>query len=76
MSQMLSLGKELVIISPKDSKKIEYSTNGGLSWSLRYGGGSQGSFSDLIDNGKGILGTTDKGLFYSTNKGLSWTRRS
>ena len=76
MSQMLNLGKELVRISPKDNRKIEYSNNGGTSWLSRYSGGSAGAFSDLTDNGKEILGTTDKGLYYSTNKGLSWLKRS
>lgn len=31
MSQMLNRGKELIRISPKDSKKLEYSTNDGRS---------------------------------------------
>ena len=35
MSQMLNLGKELVRISPKDNRKIEYSNNGGASWLKR-----------------------------------------
>lgn len=77
MSQMLNRGKELIRISPKDSKKLEYSTNDGRSWITRYSGSSsQGTFQDLTDNGKEILATTEKGLFYSTNDGRSWIRRN
>ena len=76
MPQMISYGGELIRISPKDSKKLEYSKNNGLSWNARCGGsGNYGKFIDLMDNGKEILATTEKGLFYSTNKGLSWNVR-
>ena len=74
---MINRGKELIRISPKDNKRIEYSTNQGRSWMLRYSGSSStGAFSDLMDGGKEILGTTEKGLFYSTNDGRSWMFRS
>ncbi|TYT78416.1 beta propeller repeat protein [Treponema phagedenis] len=77
MSQMLNRGKELIRISPKDSKKLEYSTNDGRSWMTRYSSSSsQGAFQDLTDNGKEILATTEKGLFYSTNDGRSWMKRN
>ena len=73
---MINRGKEMLRISPKDSKKIEYSANQGRSWIVRYSGSSNtGAFSDLMDAGKEILGTTDKGLFYSTNDGRSWICR-
>ena len=76
MPQMISYGGELIRISPKDNKKLEYSKNNGLSWNARCGGsGNHGKFIDLMDNGKEILATTEKGLFYSTNKGLSWNVR-
>ena len=76
MPQMINYGGELIRISPKDSKKLEYSKNNGLSWNVRCGGsGNYGKFIDLMDNGKEILATTEKGLFYSTNKGLSWNVR-
>ena len=38
MTQMISYGGELIRISPKDSKKLEYSKNNGLSWNARCGG--------------------------------------
>lgn len=76
MPVMINRGNELIRISPKDNKKIEYSTNQGRSWTGRYNGSpSTGSFSDLMDSGKEILGTTDKGLFYSTNNGRTWIIR-
>lgn len=76
MGQMINRGKEMIRISPKQENKIEYSTNDGRSWMTRYSGSSCGDFSDLVDNGKEILGTTSKGLYYSTNDGRSWMKRS
>ena len=77
MSQMINRGKELIRISSKDDKKLEYSTNDGRSWLTRYSGSSiQGAFQELTDNGKEILATTEKGLFYSTNDCRSWIKRS
>lgn len=37
---MINRGKEMLRISPKDSKKIEYSTNQGRTWIVRYSGSS------------------------------------
>lgn len=74
---MINRGKEMIRISPKDNRKIEYSTNQGRNWWMRYGGSlNTGSFSDLMDAGKEILGTTDKGLFYSPNEGKNWYLRN
>jgi hypothetical protein len=75
MGQMINRGKELIRINSSNNK-IEYSTNDGRSWNTRYSGSSYGTFSDLIDNGKEILGTTSKGLYYSTSDGRSWNKRS
>ena len=76
MSTMINYEKELIRISPKDSKKIEVSTNDGRTWNSRYGGSSiQGNFQDLTDNGKEILATTEKGLFVSKNAGRIWNKR-
>ena len=76
MPQMINYDGELIRISPKDSKKLEYSKNNGLSWNQRCtGSSSYGKFIDLIDNGKELLATTEKGLYFSTNKELSWNVR-
>ena len=40
MPQMINYGGELIRISPKDSKKLEYSKNNGLSWNQRCAGSS------------------------------------
>ncbi len=86
MSQMINRGKELIRISPKDPRVLEYSPNDGRSWLRRYKTRSwlrryktmstQGNFEDLTDNGKEILATCEKGLFYSTNEGRTWGKRS
>ena len=76
MPIMINRGKEILRISPKDSKKIEYSTNQGRTWMIRYNGSSNvGSFIDLMDSGREIFGITDNGLFYSTNDGRTWMLR-
>lgn len=76
MGAMINRGKELLRISPKDAKKIEYSSNDGRSWNGRFSGSSStGEFSDLTDNGAEILGTTSKGLYYSKNEGRGWNKR-
>lgn len=76
MSQMINRNGELIRINPATKTKIEYSTNEGRSWILRYNSSSCGDFNDLTDNGKEILGITSKGLYYSTNEGRSWNKRS
>ena len=76
MPQMINYGGELIRISPKDSKRLEYSRNNGQVWTLRCSGSSNyGKFLDLMDNGNEILATTEKGLYYSRNKGQTWTLR-
>lgn len=76
MSQMINRGKELIRISPKSATKIEYSTNDGRTWILRYSSSSYGDFKDLTDNGREILAQTSKGLYYSTNEGRTWIKRN
>ena len=73
---MVNRGKELIRINPKNSKQIQFSTNGGSTWNLRHGGSSCGEFQDLADNGKEVLATTSSGLWFSTNEGATWSRRS
>ncbi len=76
MSQMIIKDGEMIRICPKDSKKLEYSTTNGRSWSTRFSGSSIGAFTDLVDGGKELLAKTEKGLYYSTTKGRSWSKRS
>lgn len=76
MPIMLDLGKEIIRISPKDNMKLEFSTNQGRMWMIRYPGSpAVGSFIDLVDTGKELLATTNKGLFFSTNGGRMWMVR-
>lgn len=75
MSQMITRGKELIRISPKQANKLETSSNDGRTWTVRYSGSSAGDFEDLTDNGKEILATTSKGLYFSVNEGRSWLKR-
>lgn len=73
---MIKRGKELIRICPTNPAKLEYSTSNGGTWCTRFqGNASIGNFSDLMDNGKEILGMTNKGLFYSTSNGGTWILR-
>lgn len=72
---MITRGKELIRISPKQANKLETSSNDGRTWTVRYSGSSAGDFEDLTDNGKEILATTSKGLYFSVNEGRSWLKR-
>ncbi|MBR8731457.1 hypothetical protein IX308_000992 [Porphyromonas levii] len=77
MSQMIVRGKEMLRISPKDSKKLEFSTNDGRTWNTRFSGATNvGEFIDLTDVGKEVLAQTTKGLFFSKNDGRTWNKRS
>lgn len=63
MPIMINRGNELIRISSKDNKIIEYSTNQGRTWIIRYNSSSNiGFFSDLVNLGKEILATTGKGI--------------
>ena len=63
MPTMINRGKELLRICPTNTAKLEYSTNGGRYWIIRFNGNSSiGQFSDLMDNGKEDHGTTSKGF--------------
>ena len=73
---MIIRGKELIRINPKNSNRLEVSTNEGRTWSSRYTGSSYGNFTDLTDAGKEILGITSKGLYVSKNDGRTWSKRS
>lgn len=75
MGTLIQHSNELLRISPKDARKIEYSTTNGRSWSTRFSGGSMGKFLDLIETPKELLATTEKGLYYSTTHGRSWSKR-
>ncbi|MBR8759148.1 hypothetical protein [Porphyromonas levii] len=77
MSQMIVRGKEMLRISPKDSKKLEFSTNDGRNWNTRFSGATNvGEFIDLTDAGKEVLAQTTKGLFFSKNDGRTWNKRN
>ena len=62
---MINLGKEMLRISLKDSKKLEYSTTQGRSWILHYpGNNSIGNFQDLMDVALAPLCTLSSGTAY------------
>ena len=77
MSQMIAREKEMLRISPKDSRKVEFSTNDGRTWNTRFSGAANvGEFTDLTDAGKEVFAQTSKGLFFSKNDGRTWNKRS
>ena len=74
MPAMINYGSEMIRINPAKNQ-LEYSTNQGRTWSLRYNGSSAGNFITLMDGGTELLAQTDKGLYYSTNSGRTWSLR-
>jgi len=75
MAEIINRGKELIRINPTKRNQIQYSTNDGRSWQNRHSASLFRDFTDLTDNGKEILATTEKGLYFSRNDGRSWQRR-
>lgn len=71
MSKIINTGKEMLRISPKDARQIEYSKTDGQFWHLR-GGRQRFEFEELIVGGGEILAQTTDGLYYTKNNGLSW----
>ena len=74
MPAMINYGSEMIRINPAKNQ-LEYSTNQGRTWSLRYNGSSAGNFLDLLFYGSELMAVTNKGLFYSTNQGRTWSLR-
>lgn len=50
MPQMIVKDGELIRISPKDPTKLEFCSNNGLTWGLRYNG-IAGTFYELVAAG-------------------------
>ena len=75
MSQVITVGREMLRISPTNPCQIEYSYNGGRSWLVRYLGKKAGTFRDLQVVGGEIIALTDKGTFYSKTQGRTWLFR-
>ncbi len=75
MSHLIQHGRELIRISPRDARKLEFSVNGGRVWLTRCISTIYGKFLDLNDSGNEILAQTEKGLYASRNDGRTWLRR-
>lgn len=72
MPQMIQNGRELIRINPT-TKAIEWSTNDGRTWHVRFRVNSlSGNFISLFLDGNELLATAEKGLLWSTNEGRSW----
>ncbi len=65
---------KLIRISPKDDRRLEYSSNKGITWHI-YGGLHDFHFEELIEDDDQLLAVTDKGLYFSTNEGITWRLR-
>ena len=75
MPQLIQHGREMIRISPRDARKLEFSVNGGRIWQTRCISTIYGKFLDLNDCGSEILAQTEKGLYASRNDGRTWLRR-
>ena len=72
MSQLITLGSELIRINPQNTTRLQYSYNQGRSWLDRY----IGRFLDLQIAGTQIIALTSKGTYYSKDSGRTWLFRS
>lgn len=71
MAQLISYGCDMLRINTQKNT-IEYSSDGGRNWHLRYSSSSTGVFYDLLQFGKEILACTSKGIYYSPDAGRNW----
>ena len=74
MAQMIQSGKEIIRINSQKNS-IEYSSDGGRNWHLRYSSSYAGTFVDLILFGSEVIACTSKGLYYSKDAGRNWHLR-
>lgn len=74
MAQLIQRGRELLRINTQKNQ-IQYSTDSGRNWMIRYTGTYSGPFVDLFDFGKEIIACTSKGLFGSKDEGRNWQTR-
>ena len=79
MPQMIDYQGKLLRIKPTDRKRLEYSTNGGLTW-ITYGlhNSIEGEITDIFCSGKDILATCEdsENIYeYCGINGTSWVRR-
>jgi len=74
MPLLINLGTELLRINTAKNA-VEFSQNGGRSWTVRYSGNSYGTFRDLLPYGNELLACTDRGIYVSTNQGRSFVVR-
>ena len=76
MSQLITLGSELIRINPQNTTHLQYSYNQGRSWLDRYIGSTPGRFLDLQVAGTQIIALTAKGTYYFKDSGRTWLFRS
>lgn len=74
MPTTINYGSEIIRINI-EKKRLEYSTNGGRTWSSRCTSSIAGDFIDLLAYGNELLAVTSKGVYYSTNGGRTWSSR-
>lgn len=74
MATMVNFGSVMIRINT-EKNSIEYSKNGGRTWSPRYSGRSAGVFYDLCIHGSELFACTSKGVFVSKNEGQIWSPR-
>lgn len=75
MAQLISYGCDMLRINTQKNV-IEYSSDGGRNWHLRFSSSFTGVFYDLLQFGKEVLACTSKGLYYSSDEGRNWHLRN
>ncbi|WP_314272594.1 hypothetical protein [Hoylesella shahii] len=74
MAQLINFGGDVIRINSLKNI-IEYSTNGGCTWTTRCSDASVGTFINLSVFGGELLACTSKGVYSSQNSGKTWSAR-
>ena len=76
MGQVVLLDNELIRINPENKAYIDYSSDLGRRWLVRYASSSAGVFQDLLVVEDKLIALTSYGTYVSTTQGRSWIKRS
>lgn len=76
MGQMVLLDNELIRINPENKAHIDYSSDLGRRWLVRYAASSAGVFQDLLVVEDKLIALTSYGTYISSTQGRSWIKIS
>lgn len=75
MPAIIHVGDRLIRISP-NRRTLEYSGNGGGTWSILTSNSEFNTINDLFYDGYSMYVAANKGFFHSGNSGYAWAMRA